>query len=137
MPVTILVIEDSRLWRVAIEKMLVKAGHRVIAVGDGQEGLRRAQEDRPDLILLDMMLPGLEGTGVLGQLKQEPTTKSIPVMVLSGLSQKNENKLRVAGAAAYIEKSTLNLSAEKCTLVESVQNLIAEAIVGTELSGSG
>ncbi len=71
MPVTILVIEDSRLWRVAIEKMLVKAGHRVIAVGDGQEGLRRAQEDRPDLILLDMMLPGLEGTGVLGQLKQE------------------------------------------------------------------
>ena len=85
---TILVIEDSRLWRLAIERMLTKAGHRVIAIGDGQEGLRRAHEDHPDVILLDMMLPGMEGTGVLGKLKQDPATKSIPVMVLSGLSQR-------------------------------------------------
>jgi sigma-B regulation protein RsbU (phosphoserine phosphatase) len=52
-----------------------------------------------------MMLPTMEGTGVLRQLKQDPVTKSIPVIILSGLSQKNETKLKRAGASAYFQKS--------------------------------
>jgi len=123
---TILVIEDSRLLRSAIERILVKAGHNVVAVGDGREGLRRAQQTHPDVILLDMMLPTLEGTGVLRELKGNPLTKPIPVMVLSGLAQRNERKLKMAGAAAYFEKSKLNVEEDGPALVKAVERLRAD-----------
>lgn len=121
---TILVIEDSRFLRLAIERILVKAGYRVIAVGDGQKGLHNAERVRPDIILLDMMLPIMEGTEVLRQLKQNPSTKSIPVIVLSGLSQKNEAKLKKAGASAYLEKSLLNLDKNGDAIVQAVRQLV-------------
>jgi CheY-like chemotaxis protein len=54
---TILVVEDSRFLRIADERILVKAGYRVIVAGDGEEALRVAAENLPDAILLDMMLP--------------------------------------------------------------------------------
>lgn len=123
---TILVIEDSRFLRLALDRILVKAGYDVIAVGDGKEGLRCAQDVLPAIILLDMMLPSMEGTAVLGKLKQDPLTKSIPVIVLSGLSQKNEKKLMTAGAAAYFEKSLLNLDKDGSGLVHAVQHVMAE-----------
>jgi CheY-like chemotaxis protein len=123
---TILVIEDSRFLRLALERILIKAGYHVVAVGDGQEGLLRAQDKRPDLILLDMMLPTLEGTEVLRQLKEDPITNHIPVIVLSGLSQKNEEKLKTAGAVAYFEKSLLNLDKDGSSLVQAVHNVVDE-----------
>jgi DNA-binding response OmpR family regulator len=101
----ILLIDDSRLLRRAIERALTKAGYDVISSGDGEEGLRLAGATNPDLILLDMMLPGLDGTGVLRRLKEGPSTSRIPVIVLSGLSQNNEAKLMKEGAAKYVEKS--------------------------------
>ena len=121
----ILVIEDSRMLRLAIERSLSKAGYDVTSVGDGQQGLALAQDLRPDLILLDMMLPTLEGTGVLRQLRQDAGTKLIPVIVLSGLSQKNEHKLRTAGATAYLEKSKLDLDTNGSTLLHMVNELFA------------
>jgi len=72
------------------------------------------------------MLPTLEGTEVLRQLKQEPLTRLIPVIVLSGLSQKNEEKLKTAGAVAYFEKSLLNLDEDGSSLVQAVQNVVDE-----------
>lgn len=120
----ILVIEDSRLLRVAIERILLRAGHFVTTVGDGLEGFRCAQELRPDAILLDMMLPTLEGTSVLRQLKQDPFTNCIPVIVLSGLSRKNEKKLKLAGAAAYFEKSILSLDKDENSLAQIVEEVV-------------
>ncbi|MFZ0734848.1 MAG: response regulator [Candidatus Sulfotelmatobacter sp.] len=128
----ILVIEDSRLLRLALSRMLGKAGHEVIAAGDGQEGLRRAQQIHPDMILLDMMLPSLEGTGVLRLLKQGAVTKNIPVVVLSGLSQKNEQKLKESGAAGYIEKSILDLNGDGAPLLSALNELMKEVTVGHE-----
>ena len=122
----ILVIEDSRLLRSAIERTLSRAGYEVVAIGDGQEGLSQAQDLRPDMILLDMMLPTMVGTGVLRQLKQNPLTKSIPVIILSGLSQKNETKLKKAGASAYFEKSLLHLDKGGSELLKAVQKVLAE-----------
>lgn len=81
---TVVVIEDSRLIRVAIERKLAKEGYAVVATGDGREGLRLAVELRPDLILLDMMLPSLEAT-VLSGLKHTCDTESIPIVVPSSL----------------------------------------------------
>ena len=128
----VLVIEDSRFLRFALERILAKAGHRIIAVGNGQEGLRLAQETRPDVILLDMLLPTLEGIEVLRRLKANPITQPIPVIVLSSLSQRNENKLKMAGAAAYFEKSKLNLEEDGSVLLEAVEHLRADQIASPE-----
>jgi CheY-like chemotaxis protein len=124
----ILLIEDSRFLRSAMEKILSKAGHSVTGVADGREGLVAASADLPALILLDMMLPGLDGTAVLKALKKDPATAKIPVIVLTGLSQKNESKLMDAGAAAYIEKSKLNLETNAEDLIQSVQNVLNKSV---------
>ncbi len=61
----ILIVEDSRFLRLANERALTKAGHNVISASDGEEGLRRAVERQPDLIILDMLLPKMSGPDVL------------------------------------------------------------------------
>src|SRR5579864_4979360 len=78
-----------------------------VTASDGEEALLIAHDRIPDLILLDMMLPKLGGSEVLRALKKDPVTASIPVIVLSGLAQKNEEKLMQEGAAAFFEKSKL------------------------------
>jgi len=120
----ILLIEDSLFLRIVIEKSLTKAGHSVTSVADGREGLHAAHSSLPALILLDMMLPGLDGTGVLKALKQDAATAQIPVVVLTGLSQRNEAKLKDAGATAYIEKSSLHLEENADGLIQSVENVL-------------
>jgi CheY-like chemotaxis protein len=120
----ILVIEDSRFLRIAIERTLTKAGHSVIGVEDGHEGLQAARTNLPALILLDMMLPGMEGTAVLKELKNDASTAHIPVIVLTGLSQKNAQKLKDAGAAAYIEKSSIDFVQNANALLEIVGSVL-------------
>src|ERR1041384_984730 len=102
---TILLVDDSRFQRLANERSLTRAGYSVVSASDGESALRIAHERPVDLILLDMMLPKLDGISVLRALKREASTTNIPVIVLSGLPQKNETKLIEEGASAYIEKS--------------------------------
>lgn len=123
----ILLIEDSRFLRIAIEKALARVGHTVTGVADGREGLHAARTNPPALILLDMMLPGLDGTGVLKALKQDASTAQIPVIVLTALSHKNEAKLRDAGAAAYIEKSSLDLAQNAEALIQSIESVLSRS----------
>lgn len=117
----ILIIDDSRLIQSGIRRALAKAGHEVTVASDGNEGLNAARQTLPDLILLDMMLPGVSGTEVLSALKREPATKDIPVFVLTGLSQRNEDKLLKAGATKYFEKSDRFLDHNFSALVEEVE----------------
>jgi CheY-like chemotaxis protein len=124
----ILLIEDSKFQRVANGRTLVKAGYSVIHAGDGDEGLRIAREDMPDLILLDMMLPKLSGLDVLRALKADVLVKHIPVIVLSGLGQANETKLLKEGAAAFLVKSEKSLENDSLVLIQAVQGVLA----GTE-----
>ena len=105
----VLLVEDSKFLRLANERVLTKAGYEVCTAEDGEAALRLANEKRPDVILLDMMLPKLSGPEVLRALKKDPLTTSIPVIVLTSLSQKNEEKLLGEGAEAYFEKSSLDL----------------------------
>jgi DNA-binding response OmpR family regulator len=65
----ILIVEDSRFLRLANERALTKAGHNVISASDGAEGLRLATEHRPDLIILDMLLPKMSGPEVLRAIR--------------------------------------------------------------------
>lgn len=123
----ILLVEDSRFLRMAIERALTRAGHSVISVADGREGLHAAQTSPPALIVLGMMLPGLDGTSVLKALKRNASTAQIPVIVLTALSQKNEEKLKRAGAAAYIHKSTLHLEHNAHALIQSVESVLGRS----------
>jgi CheY-like chemotaxis protein len=113
--------------RLALERTLVKAGHKVFTAEDGQGALKIAQAKSPDLILLDMMLPKLSGPEVLAALKRDAATSRIPVVVLTSLSQKNEEKLRQDGAAAFLLKSDQLFEANSRTLVQLVESLASAA----------
>jgi len=101
----VLVVEDSRPLRLEDQRVLSNAGYRVITAEDGETALRLAVEEKPELIILDLMLPKLSGVEVLKRLKDDARTAVIPVIVLSGLSQKNAEKLMDEGAEAYYEKN--------------------------------
>jgi CheY-like chemotaxis protein len=104
---TVLLVEDSKLLRVNREHILKKAGYLVLTAVNGVEALILAYESHPDLILLDLMLPKLDGAAVLRALKADPATARIPVVVVTALSGKNEKKLLLEGAAAFVEKGLL------------------------------
>jgi CheY-like chemotaxis protein len=123
----ILLAEDSGFMRVAIERVLSKAGHQVATVADGLQAIQIAERNLPELILLDMMLPKLSGLEVLETLKQNTLTKHIPVVVLTSLSQKNEAKLLQAGAAAYLMKSAKLLENDSQSLLQLVEALGSKA----------
>ena len=125
----ILIVDDSRLLRLSNERALVKAGHHVIAAEDGEAGLRLALEQKPDLIVLDMMLPKLSGPEVLRAVRGNPETAAIPILVLSGLPQCNENKLISEGATAYFQKSGLMVEKGPSLFVEAVERLLAKAVI--------
>lgn len=121
---SILLVEDSRFLRMAIEQVLVRAGYKVLTAGDGEEALRIAYSRIPHLIVLDMLLPKLGGPEVLQALKGSALTAHIPVIVLSSLSQKNEAKLKQAGAVAYFEKSKLELDQHSASLLQIVKRTL-------------
>jgi CheY-like chemotaxis protein len=122
---TVLLIDDSKFLRRANELSLAKAGHQIIVASDGEEGLRLAQTKKPDVVVLDMLLPKLGGAQLLEFLKADPSTAKIPVIVLSSLSQKNEEKLRAAGAAAYLEKSNLALDQNSNELSKTISRVLS------------
>jgi CheY-like chemotaxis protein len=104
---TVLVVDDNVHLQIAFKKVLISSGYRVELAGDGEEGLRLANEMRPDVIVLDMLLPKLGGVEVLRSLKHDCKTNKIPVIALSGLPVTNEARLRRDGAASYLHKSRL------------------------------
>jgi diguanylate cyclase (GGDEF)-like protein len=124
-PIRILLAEDSRFLRRATELILAKAGYEVVTAADGIEALNVARAVSPDLIILDLMMPRMNGVDVLRSLKQDPATSAIPVIVLTGLSQKNDLTLLEAGAAAYYEKTKL--------IPEALEGIVQSVLAGARL----
>jgi len=120
----VLLVDDSKFLRMANERALSKAGFEVSTAADGEEALQVVNDKPPDIILLDMMLPMISGPEVLRALKANPATMDIPVIVLTSLSQRNEEKLLSEGAAAYLEKSTLELDKNSDRLVATVETVL-------------
>jgi CheY-like chemotaxis protein len=119
----ILLVEDSKFLRMSIDRALTSAGYQVVSAGDGDEALRLAREQAPQLILLDIMLPKMTGPDVLKALKQDAATASIPVMMLTSLSQKNAAALAKDGAAGFFEKSDAMLKNGAGSLVAAVEKI--------------
>lgn len=107
----ILLAEDDRFLRKAAGGMLRKLGHTVITAEDGEEALRLARAELPELILLDLIMPKIQGFEVLRSLKADPATCGIPVIVLSNLSQDTDRQTTLeAGAVEYLVKVNLSLT---------------------------
>jgi len=107
-PACILLAEDDRILRRAGEVTLTKRGYAVIVAVDGEDALAKAQAHKPDLILLDVMMPKLDGFEVLARLKENPDTRPIPVIMLTNLGQESDvNRAVERGARAYLVKSSL------------------------------
>lgn len=106
----ILLAEDNRFQSRACEVGLRQRGFRVITAVDGEEALRLARAEAPDLILLDLWMPKLSGFEVLRALKAEEPTRHIPVLVLSNSSgEQNVEEATRLGAAGYMVKINLSL----------------------------
>ena len=102
----ILIIEDDKFLRELITQKVGQEGYEVVGAVDGEEGLKMAGEENPNLILLDLILPAMDGFEVLRQLKEQETTKNIPVIILSNLGQKEDiDKGMQLGAADYMIKA--------------------------------
>ena len=123
---SVLVIEDSKLLRAMIQRLLGKAGYSVVSAADGEEGLRIVRDQKPDLVLLDMLLPKLGGEEVLRHLKLDAETAGVPVVVLTSLSQKNQEKLQRDGADAFLEKEHLNENPQP--LLQTVERLLLKGV---------
>jgi len=120
-----LVIDDSKFQRLAIQRALAHAGYEVVTAGDGEAGLRAAHEARPDIIVLDMMLPKISGVDVLRALRREQDTREVPVVVLTGLSEKNRAKLLAEGATEFLEKSDALSNGSCASLIGAMSQLHA------------
>jgi DNA-binding response OmpR family regulator len=103
---TILIVEDDKFLRELIAQKLTKEGYNISEAIDGEEGIKKIKEEKPDLVLLDLILPGIDGFEVLTRMKEEPTLSSIPVIILSNLGQKDDvEKGFKLGAVDYLIKA--------------------------------
>lgn len=118
----ILIVEDeSFLSKVLAERMEDEGFARIDVAGNGEEALVKVKANRPDIILLDMILPRMNGFEVLEHLQADPKLKTIPVLVLSNLGQDQDiEQAKSLGATDYIVKS--NFSLQK--VVEKIASIL-------------
>ena len=101
----ILVVDDSREAAKAVKVHLDAAGYRVILAANALECVRMARQERPELILLDILMPGMDGATAAGVMREERELKSIPVVLLSALPEDEiQEKVRESGAQGYVAK---------------------------------
>ncbi|MCG2689830.1 response regulator, partial [Candidatus Parcubacteria bacterium] len=86
----ILTIEDDKFLRELIKRKLQEVGFEAISASNGEEGLKLAKEEKPNLILLDLIMPGMDGFITLKELQKDPLLASIPVIILSNLGQQDD-----------------------------------------------
>ena len=106
----ILVVEDEEILLTALTEELLQEGFEVVGAKDGMEGVEKAASEKPDLILLDLVMPRLDGIGALKQMKENETTKEIPVVILTNLSDYDKVSDALAlGAMDYLVKANYRL----------------------------
>ncbi|AMV73123.1 response regulator [Desulfuromonas carbonis] len=101
----VLLVDDHQSVLRLLETILRLRGYQVVYASDGVEGIEMAQKERPDLILLDVMMPNLDGFKACRMLKEDPATREIPVIFLSARNEKADAETgRRAGAVAFVHK---------------------------------
>lgn len=101
----ILIIEDNAANMKLASLLLMNVGHTISSAGDAESGIALARTAQPDLILMDIQLPGMDGLAATAVLKKDPLTAAIPVIALTALAMKSDQeKSQIAGCDDYIAK---------------------------------
>jgi len=101
---TILVIDDDENFAHAIARKLIRRGYKVLEAFNGIEGIEKAKDVEPDLIILDILMPRMDGYEATSKLKQDDETKDIPILALSGSTHLNVNRILALGANEFLTK---------------------------------
>lgn len=119
----ILIIEDDTFLRNLISQKLQKEGYKVAEAVDGEEGIKKIKEEKPDLVLLDLILPEIDGFEVLRRVKEDPLLSAIPVIILSNLGQQEDvEKGMKLGAIDYLIKAHFTPG----EIIEKIKNILEE-----------
>jgi len=117
----ILIIEDDKFLRELISRKLSGESFDVAEAVDGEEGVKKVKEENPDLVLLDLILPGIDGFEVLSKVKEDPKVSSIPIIILSNLGQREEvEKGLKLGAVDYLIKAHFTPG----EIIEKIKNVL-------------
>jgi CheY-like chemotaxis protein len=119
----ILIIEDEQIMSDLLQRKLSEEGYEVLLAGDGEEGLVKMRSGKPDLILLDIVMPRLGGIEVLEEMQKEPDLKKIPVIVISNSGQPVElDKAQRLGAKDWLVKTEF----DPAEVIEKVKKNLGE-----------
>ena len=106
MAIKVLLIEDDIFLKKVIKRKLLKEGYKILEALDGREGINKIKGEKPDLVLLDLVLPEMNGFEVLSQIKKDKTLAKIPVIILSNLGEEEDIKKGLEmGAVDYLIKA--------------------------------
>jgi two-component system alkaline phosphatase synthesis response regulator PhoP len=118
----ILIVEDDPSFSRAVSHIIEKEGYDVISASNGLTGLRMAKEDKPDLLILDVMLPGLDGFEICSRLRADPQTAKLPIIMLSAKGQEADKTTGLKlGASEYLTKPV-----DRAVLLEKITALLAK-----------
>ena len=119
---TVLIVEDNEPSRDALARRLARRGYTALLAIDGQQGVSLARSEKPDLILMDLGLPGIDGWEATKRLKQCRETRHIPVIVLSAHAMTNDREIALAAGADEFDTKPVQFQ----SLIAKIESLLAK-----------
>jgi DNA-binding response OmpR family regulator len=120
-PKTIMVVEDDQYMSRALQDKFGRSGFKVVAAQDGQKAVEVVRKEKPDIVLLDIMMPKKNGFEILKEIKQDAELQSVPILMLTNLSEESDRKKTFdLGASDYLVKSNTRIN----EIVEKVKSHI-------------
>jgi twitching motility two-component system response regulator PilH len=105
MPLKVLIVDDAQVDRTNLERIVVGAGHVALLAESGEQAVQRAMQDRPDLIFMDINMPGMDGFATTRKLRETEGTKTIPLVIVSSKGEKADKVwAQILGARGYVTK---------------------------------
>lgn len=121
-PVAALIVDDEELMRSMVRDILEEKGYRVFTAADGVSAIDIATREQPDVILLDVVMPGIDGYETCRRLKEDPTTREVPILMMTAVEDEKLNQKAFAAGAAFTMAKTMN--------VEKILNALSLALGG-------
>lgn len=122
---TILVVEDNEPSRDALSRRLARRGYRIVLAVDGLEAVSIGRSAKPDLILMDLGLPGIDGWEATRRLKADPETQQIPIIVLSAHAMTNDRDMALAAGSDEFDTKPVRFQ----QLLEKIETLLMKKVV--------
>jgi CheY-like chemotaxis protein len=122
---TILLVEDHEMSRDALSRRLIRRGYRVVLAEDGKQGISMAGSERPDLILMDLGLPKVDGWEATRLLKSDLATRHIPIIVLSAHATTNDREMALSAGSDEFDCKPVRFD----RLLEKIELLLATSVI--------